>query len=210
MQSDPRTHVEQSIFALWKALPIIIAIGVVAFGMGYIGARKTPPSYQVHFSYIVAQTQRDASPDFRYDGFYSLSGTELFSATLASLITSPEQIVSAYTEANITMPSQDPFALAKNVQATKTASQLVQVTVTDSSKATAEKLAHAVEDTTQQAVQEYNAKNKNTAQFSITQTKQFTGAVVVAALPVAIVSGVFAAMIAVLIALFQEALKRGR
>jgi capsular polysaccharide biosynthesis protein len=210
MQSDPRIQVEQSLQAIWRALPMICVVGVVAFGIGYIGARKTPPSYQVHFSYIIAQTQRDASSDFRYDGFYSLSGTELFSATLASLITSPEQIVSAYNLANIAVSSQDPFALAKHVQAIKSASQLVQVTVTDNSKITAESLADAVEKKTEQAVQEYNVKNKDTAQFSITPTTPFTGVVIVAALPVGLVFGAFAVMLSVLLVLFKEALKRGK
>lgn len=208
MHNDPRTQVEQSIMALWRALPLLCVVGVVVFVIAYMSAIKNPPSYEVHFSYIIAQQQRDASPDFRYDGYYSISGTELFSATLASLIMSPEQIVSAYTSANLPLSTQDPISLTKHVKAEKAASQLVQVTVTDTSKTNAEALAQAVDRVTQQAMQEYNKKNKDTAQFSLTQTHAWTGTVRVAAIPIALVSAVLVLVGVILVVLFQEALKR--
>ncbi len=195
--------------ALWRNLPMIMLVGVLAFGIAYAIASKTPPSYEVHFSYVVAQQQRDASPDFRYDGYYSISGTELFSATVASLIMSPEQIVSAYASANIPLASQDPLALTKKVKAEKAASQLVQVTVIDASKSNAEALAHAVDSVTQKAVSDYDKKNKDTAQFSLTQTNAWTGTVRVAVMPIALIAMVFALVMAALIVLFNEALKRG-
>lgn len=208
MHNDPRQQVEQSIMALWRALPLLCVVGVVVFSVAYIGVIKNPPSYEVHFSYVIAQQQRDASGGFRYDGYYSISGTELFSATLASLIMSPEQIVNAYALARIPLSTQDPISLTKHVKAEKAASQLVQVTVTDASKSNAEALARAVDDVTQQAMQEYNQKNKDTAQFSLTQTHSWTGTVRVAAIPVALVTAVLVVMGVVLVVLFQEALKR--
>ncbi|MCE9642770.1 MAG: hypothetical protein K8Q97_00435 [Candidatus Andersenbacteria bacterium] len=209
MHVSPQKDVEQSIMALWRNLPMMVLVGVLAFGIAYAVASKTPPSYEVHFSYMIAQQQRDASPAFRYDGYYSISGTELFSATLASLIMSPEQIVSAYASANIPLASQDPIDLAKQVKAEKAASQLVQVTVVDASKSNAEALARAVDSVTQNAVSDYNKKNKDTAQFSLTQTNAWTGTVRVAVLPIALITLVFALAIAALIVLFYEALKRG-
>src|SRR3989338_3499521 len=131
MQQTPFDNTQASFRALNRALPLICAAGIAAAGLGYGIARKIPPSYEVHFSYIVALQERDTSPGFRYDGYYALSGTELFSSTLASLIASPEMIVQAYQEAKLPVSTQDPFALTKRVRAQKAASQLVQKTISD-------------------------------------------------------------------------------
>lgn len=210
MQQTPLDNTQASFRALNRALPLIFAAGIAAAGLGYGIARKTPPSYEVHFSYIVALQERDTSQGFRYDGYYALSGTELFSSTLASLIASPEMIVQAYQEARLPVSTQDPFALTKRVRAQKAASQVVQVTVVDGSKEKAEALAKAVVDVTQHTVRDYNTKNADSNQFSITSTTPWTGVVRVAAIPVAIIVGVLSSIIAAMVVLFKEAFKRGK
>jgi len=210
MQQTPFDNTQASFRALNRALPLICAAGIAAAGLGYGIARKIPPSYEVHFSYIVALQERDTSPGFRYDGYYALSGTELFSSTLASLIASPEMIVQAYQEAKLPVSTQDPFALTKRVRAQKAASQLVQITIIDSSREKAEVLAAAVGDVAQRTVRHYNATNSDSDQFSITSTTPWTGVVRVSAIPVAIITGVFSSIVAAMVVLFKEALKRGK
>ena len=208
MQHTPLDNAGLSFQALRRSFPLLCVVGIVTASLGYGIARKTPPSYEVHFSYMVALQQRDVSSGFRYDGYYALSGTELFSSTLASLITSPENVVRAYNAANIPLTTQDPIGLVQHVQAQKAASQLVQVTVTDPSKDRAESLAQSVQTITKSIVQQYNDSNKDSTQFSITPTASWTGVVRVAAEPVAVIAGVLSVIIAAMIVLFIQALKR--
>ncbi len=197
-----------SLQALGRALPIMCIIGIVAAAVSYDIARRLPPSYEVHFSYMVALQQQAIPTGFQYDGYYALSGTELFSSTLASLITSPENIVRAYATAHIPLASQDPVGLVQHVQAEKVASQLVQVTVRDASQTQAEALASAVQTVSKQIVQQYDDTNKNSTQFSITPTMPWTGMVRVTPTPIATIAGVFAVIISAMIVLFRESLRR--
>lgn len=210
MHSDPRIAVEESIEALYKALiPICIIsvlVGIITYGI----VRKAPPTYEVHFSYTVAMQQRDAASGFRYDGYYSLSGTELFSGTLASIISSPETIVAGYRNANLPLPTQDPFGLQKKVVAEKAAPQLVQVTIQGASQHDAEVLAHGIATATQAAVDAYNKGGSGTVPFAITQTQPWTGIIRIAPLPIGLIVGVFAFVVCSIAVLFREALRRGR
>ncbi len=205
-----KSTMHDSFSALVKYLPVVLALSFAAAGVAYIIATNAPAVHEVHFSYMVSPIEREEATGFRYDGYYAISGTELFSSTLASLIASPEVIVRGYAIAGIALPSEDPIQLAGHVRAKKSAPQLVQVTVDDSSRSVAEQLSRGIMQATEDAVHEYNTTLSPSLAFTITATKPWTGTVRFAALPIAITTGVFALVVGCMIVLFIVALKRGQ
>lgn len=208
MQEDSLTALHSSWEALAKKFPIIgvlaIVCGLIAFGL----VKQLPASYDVNVSYMISMKEREAAAGFRYDGYYALSATDLFSATLAGVATSPETIVAAYKEAGLPLPTQDSFVLGKSVRADKIASQLVRVRVTQASKDSAEKLSQGLMKVLNRSVTQYNEKGNATITFAAVATDPWTSTQVLAPLPVAVSVMIFVALGGSFVVLFREALAR--
>ncbi len=116
MQEDPTLFIRASFRVLARNFYKLLGISILVAILGYGIAKQFPATYEVNFSYMVSMEQRDESSNFRYDGYYALSATDLFSATLAGVIVSPETIVAAYGGANIPLPTEDTIDLVKSIR----------------------------------------------------------------------------------------------
>lgn len=177
------------IILLKRRLPIILLISVVAALVAYGVAARVKPEHIVHFSYTVSLAQRDVSADFRFDGYYALQATDLFSATLAGWMKTPEHVVEAYREAGLTLPSTDARDIVKAVDVTRSGPQLVQVAVKSESKIQAEALAQGLRSVIERQVATYHDKGVPAVAFTVVADTPWTG---LQTLPIkTIVSGVF-------------------
>ncbi|MBI3251459.1 MAG: hypothetical protein HYZ62_00940 [Candidatus Andersenbacteria bacterium] len=152
---------------LKRRLPAILLISVVATLIAYGVASRFQPKYIVHFSYVVSQVSRDETPDFRFDGYYALSATDLFTTTLASWMTTPEHVVAAYTAAGLPLPTNDAREIVKAVEAKKAGPQLVQVGISDESKVRAEALAQGLQEVVAAQVKTYHSQGTPAVSFRV-------------------------------------------
>lgn len=185
MREDSKNDIASSIDALRRNFFLILGISIVVFVFSFGVAKKIPGTYESHFSYMISIEQKDTTPAFRYDGYYALSAADLFSATIASIATSPEIIVAMFTEADIALPTQDAIDLGRFVTSNKEASQLVRLSVRSSSKSNAEQLASALISVMNNRIQEYNAKGLSSVAFRAVPTQVWVSYNAIKPLPVA-------------------------
>ena len=160
---------------LASKLPLLLLasflLAAIAFGI----AGRLGPLPQVHFSYLVSLSEREVTPDFEFDGYYALQATDLFAATLAEWLTTPEVVVAAYREAGLEPDTDDPRALTRLVEARKTAPQLVEVTVKGSSQAEAEALTAGLLVAMERNVALYHDEGIPAVEFGVVATEPFSG-----------------------------------
>lgn len=158
-----------------QLLPWLILISLGVSLLAYVMVEQKGVYHEVHFSYLVALREREGgSEDFRFDGYFALQATDLFAATLAELISSPETIAASFQAAGLPLPT-DAGQLARQVTAEKTASQVVQVVVRDPDAARAEALAGAVQATVADKLTTLDAHGIPALRFEATPTNPWVG-----------------------------------
>ncbi len=209
MSDQVPLSLRDSIRALKRAALMTLAISVALALLAYAIAARMPVVREAHFSVSVLLNEREDAADFRYDGYYALSAADLFSDTVAGLLSSPEVIASAYQRAGIVLPSEDARRLARTVRVEKGASRLVRIAVSGDSAAQAESLADALAAVIADEVERYNSAGDGSVSFVMKASDPWIGAKTAAPLPVAL--AVFLAVFLVLnmIVLFRESFSRG-
>lgn len=157
-----------------RKLPGILLASVAAAVVAGLVVNRVGPTYTVHYSYLVSLSEREETDDFRFDGYYALSATDLFTATLASWVGAPEVVVAAYEEAGVAT-SQDPRDVARTVTAEKKAPQLVAVTVRHKDQAVAEKLAQGLQVVMERNVEQYHDQGIPELIFRVVATSPWLG-----------------------------------
>lgn len=190
--------------AIKKKLPMLLLISVTAAVLALVIAKQVAPSYEVHFSYVVSLAQREAAPEYRFDGYYALQATDLFSATLAEWLTAPETVVAAYQAAGLALPSEDPRQVTRALRAEKAAAQLVTVTVRSAQREEAEKLADGLRQVMAKNIQAYHDQGAPAAQFRAVATTPWTGVIWLSIPIVVLATFVFTFFIALNVILLNE------
>ncbi len=158
-----------------KLLVLVVVSALVAAGAYGLTARL-PTTYQVHFSYLVALTQREGpTADYHFDGYYALQATDLFTTTVAAWTTTPEVIVAAYQVAKLPVPTADTRVLLQKITAEKSAPQLIEVTVHDTQAQIAQALAYGLQTVMQKQVELYQQQGSPALTFKIVPTNVWTG-----------------------------------
>ena len=190
-----------------ERLPMIILISVTVAVAALFAAKQVKPSHEVHFSYLISLSARDPSQDFRFDGYYALQATDLFAATLARWVATPEVVVAAHQEANLELPSDDPRALARIVKAEKVAPQLVTVTVRGATREEAAVLAEGVRRVMEHNVARYHNEGVPAVSFAVVSTEAWSGVVRLSVLLVVTAAFLFTFLVTLNGVLLVESLK---
>ena len=152
-------------------LLISLGIALVAFFV----AKNIEPTHEVHFSYLVSLSQREEAAEFRFDGFYALQATDLFAATLANWITTPEVLVASYERAGVSLLTHNPRQLTRSVEAVKSAPQLVHVVVKAPSAMQAERVASGMRSVMEENIARYHDQGIPELTFRAVATEPWTG-----------------------------------
>lgn len=199
---------KKEIRTIKKKLPVMLLASVAMAVAVLVIAKQVKPSYETHFSYVVSLSEREAAPEYRFDGYYALQATDLFSATLARWLTAPETVVAAYAEAGLLLPSDDPRRVGRAVRAEKASAQLVAVTVRGPTSGTAQSLAEGLRDAMEENIAAYHDQGAPAARFTAVATAPWTGVVRISA-PVAVTATfIFTFLILLNGTLLIESLKR--
>lgn len=157
-----------------QSLPILLLISALAGIGAFFITKSLPPTYEVHFSYTISLSQREAEGEFRFDGFYALQATELFARTVAGWSRSPELIMRAHELAGLASPPVSLREVRKLVRAEQVAPQLVEVSVQHTKKEDAEKLARGLVAAVQQNVEIYEEEGIPALSFRVVATNSWT------------------------------------
>jgi len=151
---------------------LLVAAGAAV--AAWLIVSRVGPTYTVHYSYLVSLSEREETEDFRFDGYYALSATDLFTATLASWVSVPEVVVAAYEEVGLPA-ARDPKEVARAVTAEKKAPQLVAVTVRHKDQAVAEKLAQGLQTVMERNIEQYHDQGIPALTWRVVATSPWLG-----------------------------------
>ncbi|MFH1354120.1 MAG: hypothetical protein ABIH36_02435 [bacterium] len=191
-----------------RKLPAILLISVAAAVVAWLVVLRLGPTYAVHYSYLVSLSEREEVEDFSFDGYYALSATDLFAATLASWVSAPEVVVAAYEEAGLTLPSHDPRDVVQAVAAEKKSPQLVAVTVRHKNQEDAEHLARGLQSVMEENVKRYNDQGIPALTFRVVATEPWTSVRQIEVAVVVIATSLFVFLAAINVVLLIESIRR--
>lgn len=184
-QSDWKHYIQ----AAQRRLPLVL---LVSFGLALIAyfiVQSAPTTYQVHYSYLVSLSERESVDEYRFDGFYALQATDLFTATVARWATTVDVVVAAHERAGLPIEDSDPRQLVSAVRSEKTAPQLVEVVVSGKTRQEAERLAQGLREVMDEHVEAYHDQGIPAVTFRVVATDPWTGSVEISSLIVVV--GVF-------------------
>ncbi len=150
-----------------RRLPWLLAVSVLLALLATGAAQRVGRGWVVHFSYIVSLKDREATPAYRFDGYYALQAIELFTKTLAEWIVAPEMVAQAHRAAGL----PEPTGILKAIEAEAAAPQLVRVTVHASERAQAEQLAAGLQVAVKVALQRNGAAGVPAVHFEAVATE---------------------------------------
>lgn len=157
-----------------RSLPWILSASFIAALVAYSLLRFWGPTYEVHFSYVVSLAEREPAADFRFDGYYALQATDLFSQTLAEWIQTPEIVIAAYTRAALPAPPTTAAGLRRMVTSAKRAPQLVVVTVQEKTPERALALTESLQVGVAQNITTYNDSGTPLIRFRAIHTEPWS------------------------------------
>lgn len=190
-----------------RAMPRLLLISAAIAIVAALIVRAVGPTHQVHFSYLISLSEREAESEYRFDGYYALSATDLFATTLAEWIKTPEVIVSAYRQAGIEPETSDPRVLVKAVDAVRSAPQLVAVTVRHADQQMAERLASGLREVMRENVEQYHDQGIPALRFRVVATEPWLGTRILSAPVIVTATFVFALFMSINVVIFKESLK---
>src|SRR3990167_2883875 len=153
-----------------RRMPAVLALSAALALVAYLAVGQRGPTFEVHFSYLVSLSEREAAEEFRFDDYYALSATDLFTSTLAEWLVTPNVIVAAYREAGLDVPDEEPARLARTVTAQKKAPQLVGVVVRGQERQQTERLASGLKEVMTEKIDVFQDQGGGALRFSVYPT----------------------------------------
>ena len=191
-----------------RTFPKVVMLSVALAVLAYVITARTGPTYSVHYSYIVSMSEREEGNDFRYDGYYALSATDLFTATLTAWTKTPEVAVRAYEISGVEMRSNDPQALVKLVSAEKTGPQIIEIVIKHKKKEIAEKLTEGLQAAMLENIEKYHNEGIPAVKYKVVTTEAWTGEKSLAVGVVTMGTFIFALLLGINGVLLVESFKR--
>ncbi len=191
-----------------QKMPTVLVISFVLAIAAWLVVRGVGASYEVHFSYLVSLSQREEVSDYSFDGYYALQATDLFTATLAQWIKTPEVIVEAYKESEIKLGDVDPRALGRKIKSVKTAPQLIEVTVNGKNREETKRLAEGVRAVMKKNVERYHDKGIPALRFRVVETEPWIGQQKLSKAPIVVATFIFVFFMGINVVILVESVKR--
>lgn len=199
---------EQYWRAVQQKMPAVLMVSFVLAVIAWLVVRGIGASYEVHFSYLISLSQREEVSDYSFDGYYALQATDLFTATLAQWIKTPEVIVEAYREAEVDLEVSDPRVLGRKIRAVKSAPQLIEVTVKGKIREETERLAEGVRVVMKKNVERYHDKGIPALRFQVVETDPWVGQRKLGKAPIVAATFIFAFFMGINMVLLAESVKK--
>lgn len=199
------------LLAIKRGWIFVALFGLAAAALAFAIASAIKPEYESHFSYVVSLSQRDDTDNsYRFDGYYALQATDLFAATLAKWVSTPEVIVAAYKEAGIELKTNDPRAISRTVISEKTAPQLVQITVRSQKANEATALVQGLQAVMDKNIDTYHDQGIPAVQFRVVTTPTWQGKVTTQRGAVATATFIFTIFFGINLVLLVEVFRQQR
>lgn len=148
-----------------KWLIIVMTILTAIFSLSL--AHFLPRGFETNATYVLHRVNREKSPDFQYDNYYSVQASEYFSNSVVALLATPEVVFEIYKKAQL--ENEDSINnLVKSITAQQLASHVIKVKVTNRERQKSEKIMAALSEVIGEKVKqtELTSEGKNSFEIS--------------------------------------------
>lgn len=191
-----------------QQLPRIVGISCGLAVVAWLIVQQQGATHELHFSYLISLSEREAAVEYRFDGYYALQATDLFAETLAELIAAPETIAAAFTAADLLPPAGSARQLTHSVTAERKAPQVVHVTIEQPSQREAQQLAEGVRHVVTKQVEMYHNQGVPALRFRVVATEPWSTVTRVDARVVAAATLLAVFVLGVNLVVLRESLRR--
>ncbi|MBI5467103.1 MAG: hypothetical protein HY975_02720 [Candidatus Kerfeldbacteria bacterium] len=179
---------------------IFVLTGIAVVAAVAIAATR-PVMTGVSMSFAINRTNKEATTQYQYDGYYALQASDLFAQTVVSWFSTPSVLREVYDQANLDPEIQSLNSLPSRFSVKKYSAQNIVVRYTERDDERANKLADALKTVMEDKASQLNQTTDGKSIFEIV-----AGAPVVAAAhPNIWLAGAVALVLGLALALFIAA-----
>lgn len=150
-----------------KHLQLIVAIGVLTAVVTFIFTVRQSSYYNSSLALLVSNNQIQDTTDYRFDGYYAIQATDLFSNTVEAWFKSPETVKVIYEKAKVDLGEFNIKNLTKIFKAEKLAPHYIEVRYKTNNEDEAARIASAVGEVLSGKVKTLGETSKGETSFSI-------------------------------------------
>lgn len=150
---------------------LIIALGIITALATFVFTFNQPSYYNVSLSLLVSSAQNQETNDYRFDGYYTIQATDLFSNTVEAWFKSPEIVSAIYDKAKANLDKSNIKSIAKIFKAEKLAPHYVEVRYKITSEKEAKQLGDAAVGVLSEKTQLLNDSSQGQNDFIITASQ---------------------------------------
>ncbi len=151
----------------WSQRWLIGSIVLVATVAAYVVTATQPVRTGVSVSYAVNRVNKEATPDYQYDGYYALQATDLFAQTVVSWFSTPSVLQEMYGRANLDSEIQSVDSLPSRFRVKKYSAQNIVVRFTERDEARAQALVRGMAGVMGERTSQLNRSADNKSIFEV-------------------------------------------
>lgn len=123
---------------------LIGIIGIAVALLTLYFTKNQPSYYQSSLSLLVSSVEPQPTSDYRFDGYYTIQATDLFSNTVEAWIKSPEVVAEIYRQAKIDIDGNNIKGLTKKFKAEKMSPHYIELRYTTETEKDANSIAESI------------------------------------------------------------------
>lgn len=151
----------------WAQRWMIVAFVLVATVVAAVVTGTRPERTGASVSFAINRTNREATTQYQYDGYYALQAADLFAQTVVSWFSTPSVLQEVYQRANIDPEIQTINSLPKRFSVRKYSAQNIVVKFSERTKDRAVMVADNLAQVMAQKATDLNQTSDGKALFEI-------------------------------------------
>lgn len=155
------------IHVYWKQRWIIIGLVLVACVTAAVVAQTRPIQTGVSVSYAINRTNRVATTQYEYDGYYALQASDLFAQTVVSWFSTPSFLQEVYQQANLDPEIQSLNSLPSRFSVRKYSAQNIVVRFNERNEERAKGVAQYLGSVMEKKAESLNQSSDGKSLFAI-------------------------------------------
>ena len=124
-----------------------------------------PDSFKASRALTISRVNIQETQDYKFDNYYTIQASELFGRTVIGWLETPANVLDIYEDAGIAAPTNNLNALARTVDATRIAPQVIQIEFTHGNADEAKKIADSVVRIVEREISKENSQENTDAFF---------------------------------------------
>lgn len=128
----------------WRQRWLILGLTLTAAVAAYLVAATRPVMTAVSMSFAINRTNKEATSQYQYDGYYALQAADLFAQTVVSWFSTPSVLREVYDQANLDPEIRSLNSLLARFSVKKYSAQNIVVKFKERTRQRAETVAAAM------------------------------------------------------------------